>query len=135
MIATDISADALALARENAELNGLDVEFVHGDLLAGLAGPFALVVSNPPYVEAGEIAALQPEVRDWEPRGALVDEGQTDRLIADARAVLDGAIVLEVHELHAERARHQLETVNYTDAKITQDLAGRDRVVEAHWRA
>jgi release factor glutamine methyltransferase len=134
VLATDASAEALALARENADANGLDVELVHGDLLAGLAGPFALVVSNPPYVEATEIPALQPEVRDWEPRAALIDEGQTGRLIADARAVLDGAIVLEVHEAHAGKVLSELTAAGYTDGRITQDLAGRDRVVEARWR-
>ena len=50
MIATDRSADALALARENARANGLDVELRQADLIDGLAGPFDLVVSNPPYV-------------------------------------------------------------------------------------
>ena len=54
-IATDISADALELARENAAANGLDVELVAGDLLAGVDGPFDLVVSNPPYVDAAEL--------------------------------------------------------------------------------
>jgi release factor glutamine methyltransferase len=52
--ATDRSADALSLAKENAEANGLDVELVAADLLDGLAGPFDLVVSNPPYVRADE---------------------------------------------------------------------------------
>ena len=51
-------------------------------------GPFDLVVSNPPYVQADELDALEPEVRDWEPREALVDDGQTEAL---ARAALDGA--------------------------------------------
>ena len=63
--------------------------FREGDLLAGLDGPFDLVVSNPPYVDAGELDALEPEVRDWEPRGALVDDGQTERLARDAREVLE----------------------------------------------
>ena len=77
--ATDVSPEALALARENAERLGLAVELVEADLLGGLAGPFDLVVSNPPYVEAGELDSLQPEVRDWEPRLALVADGQTER--------------------------------------------------------
>ena len=92
--ATDTSDEALALARENADANDLRVELVVGDLLAGLEGPFDLIVSNPPYVDADELAGLEPEVREWEPRAALVDEGQTDRLARDSRSVLDGFIVL-----------------------------------------
>jgi len=131
--ATDISPDALALARENAEANELEVAFVEGDLLAGLTGPFDLVVSNPPYVAASELAALEPEVREWEPRGALVEEGQTERLAASARAVLDGWLVLEVHEDEADTVRRSLETRGYGRANISPDLAGRARVVEARW--
>jgi release factor glutamine methyltransferase len=129
VLATDASEAALSLARENAVATRLDVELHHGDLLAGLAGPFDLVVSNPPYVEVGEIPALDPEVRDWEPRPALVDEGQTARLIADAKSLL----VLEVHEAQAERVRAELDAAGYTETRITQDLAGRDRVVEGRW--
>ncbi len=133
VFATDASEDALALARENAEANALDVTFVQGDLLADLDGPFTLVVSNPPYVDAGELAGLQPEVRDWEPRAALVDEGQTPRLGQDARRVLDGAIVLEVHEDRAREVLATLAAAGYTEGRVTPDLAGRERVVEARW--
>ena len=129
--ATDVSPDALALARENAA--ELDVTFVDTDLLAGLDGPFDLVVSNPPYVAAEELDALQPEVRDWEPRGALVDEGQTARLAADARAVLRGPLVLEVHEAHAREIAALLEQLGYGDVAVTDDLAGRERIVEGRW--
>jgi release factor glutamine methyltransferase len=131
--ATDTSADALALARENAAANGLQVELVETDLLAGLTGPFDLVVSNPPYVGPSELAALDPEVREWEPRSALVDEGQTERLARAAPAVLDGWLVLEVHEDRAEPVARILETAGYSGANISPDLAGRARVVEAWW--
>jgi release factor glutamine methyltransferase len=131
--ATDTSADALALARENAAANGLQVELVETDLLAGLTGPFDLVVSNPPYVGPSELAALDPEVREWEPRSALVDEGQTERLARAAPAVLDGWLVLEVHEDRAEPVARILETGGYSGANISPDLAGRARVVEAWW--
>ena len=87
--ATDVSPDALALARENAERLELAVEFV-ADRSArqGIDGPFDLVVSNPPYVDAAEIDSLEPEVRDWEPRLALVADGQTERLAREARDLL-----------------------------------------------
>ncbi|HTR34224.1 MAG TPA: peptide chain release factor N(5)-glutamine methyltransferase, partial [Gaiellaceae bacterium] len=114
VVATDVSADALALAGENAAANGLDVELVHGDLLDGLEGPFALVVSNPPYVDAAELPALPPEVRDFEPVEALVDRGQTARLVDDARRVLDGALVLEVHEDRAQEVLGDVLRSGYT---------------------
>jgi release factor glutamine methyltransferase len=132
--ATDVSADALALARENAAANGLDVTFVETDLLHGLEGPFDLVVSNPPYVLAGELDELQSEVRDWEPRLALVADGQTEQLADDARHVLDGMLVLEVHEEHAERVRALLDELGYADAAVHLDLAGKPRIVEGRWR-
>jgi release factor glutamine methyltransferase len=134
VVATDASPDALALARENASSLGLDVEFVETDLAAGVDGPFALVVSNPPYVLAAELDALEPEVRDWEPRAALVDEGQADRLADQARELLDGRLVLEVHEERAAEIAAALDAAGYTEVKVGADLAGRDRVVEGYWR-
>jgi len=133
VVALDASADALALARENAERLGLDVELVHADLRDGLPpGPFGLVVSNPPYVRSDELDVLEPEVRDWEPRAALVDEGQTEALVRAAREVLSpGApLVLEAHEEHAGALTRELADAGYAAVRITQDLAGRDRVVE-----
>jgi release factor glutamine methyltransferase len=133
VIATDVSPEALVLARENANTLGLDVEFVATDLAEGVDGPFTLVVSNPPYVLAAEFDALEPEVRDWEPRAALVDEGQTTRLVTDARGILDGRLVLEVHEERAAEIAAGLDAAGYTEVRVGADLAGRDRVVEGAW--
>ena len=129
--ATDASPDALALARENAERLGLDVAFREGDLLAGAEGPFDVIVSNPPYVRAAELDTLAAEVRDWEPHPALVEDGQTERLIAAARDVLAGWLVLEVHEERAEEVASAM--AGYSEVRITPDLAGRPRVVEGRW--
>ena len=134
--AIDSSADALALARENAERLGLDVQLVHRDLREGLPpGPFDLVVSNPPYVRPEEVDSLEPEVRDWEPREALVDRGQSEVLAHEARGVLhaSGSLVLEVHAERAHEVARMLEGLGY-DARIEVDLAGRDRVVEGRRR-
>jgi release factor glutamine methyltransferase len=131
--ATDISPDALELARENAAANELEIELVEGDLLAGVAGPLDLIVSNPPYVDAEELDALEPEVSEWEPRGALVDEGQTLRLARDAQAVLVGWLVLEVHEERAQALSDELAKLGYQGVSIGLDLAGRERVLEAQW--
>jgi release factor glutamine methyltransferase len=134
VVATDASEAALELAQENAREHGLDVTFMRADLLDGVDGPFDLVVSNPPYVEPGELDALEPEVRDWEPREALVDVGQTERLVADATRVLTGWLVLEVHEHHACDAAALLADAGYDSVRITLDLAGKERVVEARWQ-
>jgi release factor glutamine methyltransferase len=131
--ATDISPEALDLARENTQRTGLDIDLIEADLLTGVAGPFDLVVSNPPYVLVDELAGLAPEVRDWEPALALVDAGQTSELAHQARAVLAGWLVLEVHEELAGSVANELATLGYRDARIGLDLGGRERVVEAQW--
>jgi release factor glutamine methyltransferase len=133
VVATDISADALELARENAAANELEIELVEGDLLAGIAGPLDLIVSNPPYVGAEELDALEPEVRDWEPRGALVDDGQTLRLAHAAQSVLEGWLVLEVHEERARALSDELVKLGFRGVSIRLDLAGKERVLEGEW--
>jgi len=132
--ATDASQQAVTLATENATALDLPVEIRHGDLLAGAEGPFDLIVSNPPYVLAGEIEELDPEVRDHEPREALVDEEQTERLARAAQDALDGWLVVEVHEARADTISSLLATLSYVDVTITPDLASKPRVVEARWQ-
>ena len=127
--ATDRSADALALAEENARANELEIELLEADLLEGIAGPFDLVVSNPPYVGADELGSLDPELR-YEPEDALVDRGQTRRLIETARF---GWLVLEVHEQRAQPVAADLEQAGFSDVQVSRDLAGRDRIVEGRW--
>ncbi|HUK94844.1 MAG TPA: peptide chain release factor N(5)-glutamine methyltransferase [Gaiellaceae bacterium] len=136
--AIDVSSDALALARENAELTGIDgrVRLVEHDLTSGLGeAQFDLVVSNPPYVEPDELETLQPEVRDWEPHVALVAHGATEAVASAATEALrsGGWLVLESAAGAAERVRGALDELGYADATITPDLAGRDRVVEGRW--
>jgi release factor glutamine methyltransferase len=132
--AIDVSADALALARENARRTGLPVEFVEHDFRSGLpGGPYELVISNPPYVGHEELATLMPDVRDWEPHTALVGEGATEAVARGARGVLaPGAwLVLEVGDGQAERTAALLEELGYREIGSLPDLNGRDRVVEA----
>jgi release factor glutamine methyltransferase len=134
--AVDRSPGALELARENATRLGMDVAFLRADLSDGLPpGPFDLVVSNPPYVSAAELDALEPEVRDWEPREALLDDGQTAKLAARARDVLapGGWLVLETHGEQAPAAEEFCAGLGYEPTTIRVDLAGRGRVVEARW--
>jgi len=131
--AVDASAGALEVAGANVLRTGLAIELREWDLYTGLPdGPWDLVVSNPPYVSPEEIEALEPEVRDWEPREALVGVGATEAI---ARGALDvvregGALVLEVASGEAARVAALLRGLGYADVTTTQDLTGRDRVVE-----
>ncbi len=136
--ATDVSEEALTLAVENGERTGLGdrVAFVQGDLADGLPpGPFELVVSNPPYIEPVDIDDLQAEVRDWEPREALVGNGVTHLVAEGARDVLRpaGVIVLEVADGTASAVCALLEELGFADVRATPDLSGRDRVAEGRW--
>jgi release factor glutamine methyltransferase len=103
--ATDISPDALSLARENAEKNFLSPErinFIETNLLDGIDGEFDVIISNPPYILSGDMAALAPTVRDYEPHLAL--DGGADgldfyrRLIPQSKNALckGGALFLEI---------------------------------------
>ena len=129
----DVSAAALEVAGANATRTGLAVELREWDLFAGLpAGPWDLVVSNPPYVLPEELASLEPEVREWEPRGALVGAGATEAVARGALDVLaaGGALVFEVAAGDGRRVAALLEALRYGQVAITHDLAGRERVVE-----
>ena len=129
----DASPGALEVAGANALRTGLSVELREWDLFTGLPdGPWDLVVSNPPYVLPEEIEALEPEVRDWEPRQALVGLGATEAVARGAVDVLraGGALVLEVASGDAARVAALLGSLGYADVTTTQDLAGRDRVVD-----
>ena len=131
--AIDASEDALAVARANAARTGLEIELRRHDLFAGLPeGPWDLVVSNPPYIGDDELAGLEPEVREWEPRAAVVGEGTTERVASAARDVLrpSGALVLETAGGHAEEIAALLGELGYLDVRVTDDLTGRSRVAE-----
>ena len=119
----DESRDALALARENADRLGLDVELREGGIETAAEG-WDLVVSNPPYVES--LAGLQPELRH-EPEVALVGSGFHERL---AEAAQTRALALEVGEGQAARVAAALAAAAYRNVKITRDLSGIERVVE-----
>ena len=136
--AIDVSPDALALARENLELAGVNgrVRLVEHDLTFGLGDAnFDVVVSNPPYVEPEELPTLQPEVRDWEPHVALVAAQATEKLAAAAREALrpGGWLVLETAAGAGERVERLLQQLGFEEVTITPDLAGRDRVAEGRW--
>ena len=129
----DASPGALEVAGANVVRTGLAIELREWDLFTGLPeGPWDLAVSNPPYVLPEELESLEPEVREWEPRMALKGVGATEAVARGARDVLaaDGVLVLEVAARDAGRVSALLDELGYTDVTTTDDLAGRERVVE-----
>ncbi|HEU4800565.1 MAG TPA: peptide chain release factor N(5)-glutamine methyltransferase [Gemmatimonadales bacterium] len=138
VVGVDSSADALALARENAGRTGLGIELVEGHLASPLAaGRFDAVVSNPPYLTASEYSALEPAVREYEPRAALesgVDGlAATRELLDDARRVLrpGGWLALEIDATRGDRTRTLAEELGWHGAAIHLDLFGRERYLLA----
>lgn len=144
VVATDVSPDALALARENQlrAAPAAPVEFRHGDLLEPLRGEAVdVVVSNPPYIGDEEAPALDAEVRDWEPAGALfAGQGGLDvirRLVPGAADVLrpGGLLALEMGAGQGAAVCAIIhETSAFAAPRVRPDLAGRDRVVLAERR-
>jgi release factor glutamine methyltransferase len=138
VVGIDISPDALALAEENRRAIGARVTFVRGDLTDALA-PRCLdaLVSNPPYLTAGEHAALDPAVRDWEPELALsagLDGLDViGRLLDDGLRVLrpGGWLAMEIDMARAARCAARAGVSGYTDVAIHSDLFGRERYLLA----
>jgi len=136
--ATDISEDALALAKENATRTGLEVTFLHGDLFEPLPkrlmGRVDLVVSNPPYVAERDLHELPSEVRDHEPLQALVS-GPTGmemiQRVADEAfwwVGIGGWVITEIGDTQGEAAHGAFFAF---DREVRSDLTGRDRVLVA----
>jgi len=161
IVATDVSTDALTLAKENAAHNNIAgrIEFLEGDGFASLRGaaelrhlahefantntregrphPFDLVISNPPYIPSAEIATLEPEVRDFDPRTAL--DGGADgldfyrRLAAEAKPFLkpDGKIMLEFGDGQAEAIKNIFENEKWVVEAVKEDYSQRARILVA----
>jgi len=136
--ATDISADALAVARENAERLQARIALHHGSMLAGVAPPVDAILSNPPYIAGTDYQALQPEVRSFEPASALLggDDGlDAIRLVAAAAVIglgAGGVLVMEIGYGQAEAAaRIVAETEHLQVLRIRDDLQGTARTLVA----
>lgn len=144
VVATDVSSDALAVARENAEANDVvdRIDFYEGDLGEavphGLTGRFAAIASNPPYIPADVLSAMPPEVTRFEPDLALA--GGTDGLdpfrrlapwAYDALAP-DGFFACELHETTLDAAADIARSAGFAETRIVHDLAGKPRVLIAH---
>jgi release factor glutamine methyltransferase len=135
VVATDASTDALAVARRNAQRLGIgNVRFVQGDWLAPLATErFALIVSNPPYIEAGDPHLAQGDLR-FEPTSALASGADgldaIRRIVAGAAAHLEpgGWLLFEHGWNQGDAVRALLRAAGYAQAFTAQDLEARDRV-------
>ena len=137
VVGTDLAPEAVRLARDNATRLGADVLVLEGDLLEpvdpSLRGRVDLVVSNPPYVEAAELADLPAEVRA-DPVLALVGGVPVyRRLFAEARPWLraGGAVVVEIGETQAAAVSHAAVEAGLGSVRVHPDLTGRDRVLVA----
>ena len=141
---TDISSDAVEIARENAQLLEAEVDFRVADGVIGLrdivserGAPLDMIVSNPPYVELSESDSLAPEVRDYEPDGALfAPEGDPDHwarvLLEAGRELLaeDGKLLVELGHMQGARVLAMAEELGWS-ASLHKDLDGVSRVFEA----
>lgn len=137
----DISADAVALARENAVRCGLAdrVKFEVADGLDDFDEPETIdvLVSNPPYITTADCAGLDPRIREWEPMNAL-DGGASgldfyERLVGDALNVLKpgGGVFFEIGDGQGESLRKLFFDAGFNDIRIEQDYAGHDRYASA----
>lgn len=137
-LGTDISFEALAVARDNAGSLGLDrrCDFLRTEWAAGMADhSFDLVVSNPPYIPSGDIDGLDPEVRDHDPRLAL--DGGPDGLEAYRQLAPEimrimkpgGVFAVEIGWDQGPQVKALFEAAGFTDVIVVKDLSDRDRVV------
>lgn len=133
--ACDISKQALNVAKENARLNGVFVDFERSDLFEHVDEMYDVIVSNPPYIRSDEIPHLMPEVSVFEPHEAL--DGSEDgllfyrRIIKDCRANLkpQGRLLFEIGCDQGRQVSEMMQFAGFSDVHVIKDLAGNDRVV------
>ena len=135
MHAVDISKQALNVAKDNAKLNEVSVEFERSDLFDHVAGKYDVIVSNPPYIPTSEIPKLMPEVGSFEPVEAL--DGKEDglyfyrKIIAECKDYLnpDGMIFFEIGYEQGADVSALLQEAGFSQVAVVKDLAHLDRVV------
>lgn len=137
LIGTDVSEVALSVAAENMDALGVRADVRLAGFLDEVEGPLDMVVSNPPYIGEEEWRGLEPCVRDWEPREALVGGVRGDEIYGEivraaaARMGSGGWLGVEMGWRQAEAVVSFLKTEDWTDVCVVQDLAGRDRNIWA----
>lgn len=138
VFALDISVDALALAKKNADLHGARVKFIQQDILTDTLtlADLDVVVSNPPYVLAEEKGSMKSNVRDYEPHLALFVP-DTDplvfyrRIVSQATTALkeNGLLAVEINERFAAEVLELFVTSGFNEARVEKDISGKDRIV------
>lgn len=132
----DISAAALNVARENGKKNDVSVKFVESDLFSNIEGRYDVIVSNPPYIPSDVILTLMPEVRDFEPMGAL--DGKADGLFfyrkiveeSSSYLVPGGYLLFEIGYDQGDDVSLLMKKNGFLEIEVIPDLAGLDRVVK-----
>lgn len=139
-VATDISSEALAIAAHNAATHGVAARLTltEASWFEGIAGVFDLIVSNPPYIAADEMAGLAPEVRDHDPEIALTPGGDGldayRSITAGAAGQLSagGRLLVEIGPTQAQAVVEMMRAHGLEDVTVLTDMDGRDRVVLGH---
>ncbi len=135
--ATDLRAEALELAHENAQRHHVNLTFLKGDLFAALPGntpAFDVIVSNPPYVETGDWDTLSPVIRKHEDPGALlagVDGLEViRRIVSEAPRHLHtgGLLALEIGERQSHAVAALMNAAGFHDIRFVRDLSGIERI-------
>ena len=138
-LGVDVSQAALSVARRNAERLNLAArsQFAVSDWCRQVSGRFDLIVSNPPYIAAMEMASLSPEVRNWEPHLALTPGGdgldayRAIAVQAPARLLSGGRILVEIGPTQAASVAQLFTAQGLVQVEVRRDFDGRDRVVMA----
>lgn len=140
VFAIDVSADALAVARTNAEINKVDITFMQQDILAAESLPqqFDIIVSNPPYVRNLEKVEIKQNVLDYEPHLALfVDDNDAlifyrkIALLAKENSPQNGRLYFEINQYLGEETTTMLENYQFKNIVLKKDIYGNDRMIAA----
>ncbi|MCI9138020.1 MAG: peptide chain release factor N(5)-glutamine methyltransferase [Lachnospiraceae bacterium] len=133
--ASDVSKQALLIAKENAKNNQVEMELVRSDLFQNISGTFDMILANPPYIPTNKIETLMPEVKNFEPVEAL--DGAEDGLAFYRRIVKEGKdflksngyLYFEIGYDQGGRVAFLMEEHGFRNVKVIKDLTGNDRVV------
>ena len=132
---SDISKQALNVAKENAKLNNVAVDFERSDMFENLSDKYDMIVSNPPYIRSDVVPTLMPEVCEFEPLDAL--DGHEDglyfyrKIIKECKSFLkeDGKILFEIGNDQGQAVSDMLTYAGFRNVGVIKDLAHNDRVV------
>lgn len=135
--ASDVSPDALSLAKENAEELKANVKFIESDMFANINDKYSVIVSNPPYIPDADVENLEDTVKNYEPRLALcggvdgLDFYKNIAVSAPERLFDGGALFLEVGIGQAEAVSELLKNAGFASVEIRKDISGVERMIKA----